>query len=422
VKYSVDARRAVDAKWWLEPASPGGRSILQRFWDSWQKLKRSDESPKMGLYTNRPLDVSDPVLACRSGRTGTLTEALRQAKPGSLVGRGRQAWAEHIDVSEDDLLTMLDHIVVLTDQGPWTALLQSTADRMAALGLRVDAEAIERGVAAVRGWVVEGRRHIDRDKIAREIDRRELRTGTRLATLLIQAIDRDPWPDAASAASANLDWVDRYEGDEPRTRRQLKQPADWNERLRPELMAAVRLIEQQQFTHVSVRGAMRLPTWFAAGVELAINRGFRVHCGRPDQPWSSTVDPVTYRLIHQETAISQGDDLAVSLSVSADARENVTEYLRREQVQVALHVDLTPERGAGITAINGAQEAFGWAIATRDIVRSLAVKWRPPKVHLFIVGPAGCALLLGHLWLHVPPTQVYEDVGMIHAPAFFIPA
>ena len=132
--------------------------------------------------------------------------------------------------------------------------------------------------------------------------------------------------------------------------------------------------------------------------------------------------PAPYRLAGGETPMAQGPDVAVSLSVSAGARENVSGFVRRSQLPVALHLDLAPERGAGITAIGGPAEALGWALAARDAVRATARTWSALKLHLFLIGPAGCALLLGHLWLHVPPTQVYEDIGMNHAPAFFIPA
>ena len=42
------------------------------------------------------------------------------------------------------------------------------------------------------------------------------------ASIVIQAIARDPTPDSAVVA---LDWVDHFEGDEPRTRRWVRDPS-----------------------------------------------------------------------------------------------------------------------------------------------------------------------------------------------------
>ena len=56
----------------------------------------------------------------------------------------------------------------------------------------------------------------------------------------------------------------------------------------------------------------------------------------------------------------------------------------------------------------------------------LLVSARPgtDKVHLFLAGPGGFALLLGHRWNRVRPTFVYEHLGTGrgYTPAYEIPA
>ena len=68
VKYSVSAGHPIDQAWWTTPVTKAGKSPLQRFWGSWQTLRRGGTPPHMALWTNRPLDVSDPLLALRDGR------------------------------------------------------------------------------------------------------------------------------------------------------------------------------------------------------------------------------------------------------------------------------------------------------------------------------------------------------------------
>jgi SMODS-associated and fused to various effectors sensor domain len=56
-------------------------------------------------------------------------------------------------------------------------------------------------------------------------------------------------------------------------------------------------------------------------------------------------------------------------------------------------------------------------------VRVLVRKYRPTKIHLFLATPSSGALLLGHLWDRMPPTQLYEDLGPVggYCPSFIIP-
>ena len=50
-----------------------------------------------------------------------------------------------------------------------------------------------------------------------------MRAAAPRATVLIQAIDHDLWPETATVA---LNWVDAFTGDHPSERRGAPQPAD----------------------------------------------------------------------------------------------------------------------------------------------------------------------------------------------------
>jgi hypothetical protein len=63
------------------------------------------------------------------------------------------------------------------------------------------------------------------------------------------------------------------------------------------------------------------------------------------------------------------------------------------------------------------QLAVGIRNAIRQEVRD------HPRVHLFLAGPIGLALLLGHRWNQIAPTVVYEDLAALgYEAAFFINA
>ena len=88
------------------------------------------------------------------------------------IGRRRKEWAQHLGVAEDRLLEMLGHLELKTDYGPWSALVDVTAERMAALGLRFDEAAVYSGASSIRSSrVTQGLREIDRNAMERELDR-----------------------------------------------------------------------------------------------------------------------------------------------------------------------------------------------------------------------------------------------------------
>ncbi|WP_129344653.1 SAVED domain-containing protein [Sorangium cellulosum] len=419
VKYSVDGRRPIDNAWWVTPATAGGKSPLQRFWQSWQTLSRGGQRPWMGLYTNRPLDVSDKVLALQDGRTGTLGPRLRLATPGSKAGRGRKRWASHLGVAEADLIEMLDHLVLLTGQSGWAGLVTSVADRMAAVGLRSDELAVEQGVQAIRAWVTGARCEVDRQALLAEIARRGLRGEARQATVVVQALARDPW---AAGATECLDWVDLFEGDHPRTRRQLRDPRHWNGRLLPELEAAEQRIRALGFDRVLVRGDMRLPAWFATGVAFGDTRNVRVARVQGGQRWASDVAPGDFPIhVAAPVDLGDGDELAVALCATGDITKDVLAYLRGSVPAVGRFVAIAAAPAPSPTSIPDAARAMGWALATRQAVREQVGETGARKVHLFLSCPAGAALFLGHVWNRIPSTQLYEDLSPGYTPAFLIP-
>ena len=239
------------------------------------------------------------------------------------------------------------------------------------------------------------------------------------ATLLVQEIDRDPWPDSPLVA---VDWVDLFEGEEARSRRRTTDPYAWNDRMRPELLEAIATIHAQGYTDVMVRGALRLPSWFAVGAGLSDVAGFQVSCVQRGDVWSSKAVPSHFRVARRRKDIGQGVDLAVILSVTTEIDQDVERYIRQAQLPVRACLHLVPESGATDHALIDESAARGWALAARDAVREAVSSTAVEKVHLFVAAPAGAALLLGHLWNRVPTTQLYADTNPGYVPAYVIPA
>ena len=113
----------------------------------------------------------------------------------------------------------------------------------------------------------------------------------------------------------------------------------------------------------------------------------------------------------------------MGLALAFDLSPDVLAYLRDQRMDVGHYVCLQPAGGANNQAIQSAAEARCWAYQVRDSVRRIVQEYRPKRIHLFLAGPHGAKLLLGHLWDRMPATQLYEDLGPTegYSPSYLIP-
>lgn len=385
---------------------------LQKLWKSWRNLKAAEVSPRLALYTNRPLDVNDPLLKLRDGQRNTLTPRAAEVTPSSGAGKRMREWAEHIGANQEELLEMLSNLEIHTEVS-LLMLQERTSDRMAANHLQHDTDAVERGVSTIRAWVIAGVRRVDRGALITKIEEKKLRGDVRRANLVVQAIDH--WP-LAESATASVDWVQLFDGDAPTTRRQLKDPALWNGKIYQELRAAEERIRQMGFERLLVQGHARLPLWFAVGAQFADTRGYHVQCNQREDLWTSDVQPSVCDLEITREKIGAGDQLVLALSVTNDLSVDVKHYVGSAGLPVGRFIHVAT-KNKSLTAA----EAKKWASDVRDIVRNAVREAPVPKLHWFMSGPAGAALLLGHFWNRVPLTQLYEDLNPGYAPTIAIP-
>lgn len=419
VKYSVDASRPLTWRWFTARGTGArSKSPLERFIASWQHLKAKGTLPDLLLFTNRVLDPTDPVLKLRNGTTGTLGQRLATEGPRSAARKAVAEWVRHAGVTEPELMELLCRLGLKTDQGSWSDLVNVASDRMGYAGLRTADTDVEIGVAVMRAMVKSGKRTLNRDEFRAEIERRGLGGDSSYSTLVVEAIDRAPWTDAGQV---RLDWVDLFAGDEPRTRRQLRDPENWNRRLRPDLVAAAKALKATGNDRVMIRGYMRLAPWFMCGVELPDTRQHQVACKQKGQLWSSEIAPPAFKIAETVVDLSQGTDLAVGLSVTNAITADVVSYCKQVNLSAARYVDLSPQGGVGPLSLPDAATAVGWAHAAREGVRAAVRDSGARRVHLFMSAPAGAALLLGHIWNRVGTTVIYEDLSPGYASTFVIP-
>jgi hypothetical protein len=156
---------------------------------------------------------------------------------------------------------------------------------------------------------------------------------------------------------------------------------------------------------------MRQATGFLIGTELRRVKGYEVGIRQGDQLWTGE-EPITSNVIaHAEEEITAGSGTAIVVNVAANAEADTIEWIRDADLPVAKVVTVTPAAGVGPNAVPSAGAANSIAVAIRDVARRHS---RSGDLHLFLIGPLGLAVLLGHHWNRVTTTHVYEHLGGIH--------
>jgi hypothetical protein len=273
-----------------------------------------------------------------------------------------------------------------------------------AAGLRDDTEAAQ----AVQDWTAKqlagGHDRFDRAMVERAVAELGLRDAAPRAVLSVATLKPDPM---AVRADHALDWVDRFEGGSDYGKRRPLAPATWTE-----LQADIEAIPQHLRTdrsEVLVTGSLRQATAFTVGAALRMVTGRDVAVNQRGQLWASNTpfDAPLAPVVH-EHRVEAGDDVAVAIIVATAATDDVTAFVEAEKVPVGRLVTMCPPTGIRDNAIPDAGTAVAFAYGCRDAVRAASRGHR--RVHLFLAGPMGLALLLGHRWNNVRPTVVYEDV------------
>jgi hypothetical protein len=420
VKWAVDASTPVNAAYLLDPPVGSSAPLLARFLASYRRLRTDDGPPELYLQTNRDLDPYDPVMVLRDGRTCLLVPKLANVGTRSAAGKERARWAAALRITENELLELLGALRFHSARG-----LQLECERASTLmlagGLRYDDDALTLGVAAVRRWVIDGIRTQTLPELQQRVEALNLGLTDPRAILLVQAIDRDPHPEDATE---QLDWVDLYDGANAFQRVVPRDPAIWTT-MASELDAAAARLRAAGHRRILVRGALRQASFFAVGAALRQVTGVELAYVQRGQLWSSdhAADHQT-RLTERVEDLGGNDGLAVAVAVSTDPGDAVRKYLAANQITAKRLLTLFPEPGPSDQAIPAASAAVAAAIAVREHVRRHIEELEVDRVHLFLAGPGGVALLLGHRWNRVAPTQVYEHLGIGkgYLPAFAVSA
>lgn len=405
VKHAVDATTPVGHRWMTTSPSVNAKSLLQKFHESWSKLSSGQQSPQLRLVTDREIDPSDKVMKHLDRSTELLVPDIQQAQ----ADVGRRDWAEHLQISEEELILLLGDLKFMTGR-PIAAERERALTLMQAAGLNHDQSALDSAVILIEDWVQLRNRRLSLSELRASAHERIGIERSPGALVVIEGIDSDPHPDDATHV---IRYVDQYIEDDPYQRRQLRDPTAWSQ-IGSEIKQAAERLRGHDITRVVVRGAMRLPTWFAAGAAFRDVRGFEVAALQHGQAWSSEdlaspPPPDTMRATNSH--VGQGPDLALAVGIAADPTDEVRDYVSAVHLPVKKVTSILPQEGPNSAAVSSSAAAASVAVNVRDAVRRALRDFDAEHIHLFLATPGVLALLLGHRWNSLRSTTIYEHLG-----------
>ncbi len=402
VKAVVASANLASIGWLTDRPKPSGTgrqspSLLQKLHQSWGDLGHPDTG--LELITGRPIDGTDRVLAL-TDRRNSIGTGLRRARTQELT-TARRDLASHLECTEAELCDFLNALAIRVGQteAEWVSRV---ADAAASADIRADESAVSVALAWIRTWVKDTRDPRTPQQIAAAAEYMGLQLEAPRNIIVIQGLRSEPVGDASHV----LNWTERFRGTEASTRRGMVNPADWNGVLSDDLTTLRTTLIEQHHMRVLVRGALRLPCWFAVGAALRGVAGFNLAMEYRNEVWIANQHRTAARTVNVLADDQRGNGpTLIVVAISTDRTDDVRRTLLSSNH--GRSVSLTVEDGPHQALLADADDALSAAIAIRDWIRA-NVKSR--KIDLVLMAPAPFAAFLGWCWDRVPTTTIYEDL------------
>lgn len=391
-------------------------SFLQRAREAQETYAPDGVGCRFELMTTSRIRPDDPLIDL----VGKNTDAIRLDRlfegktDGSRMGKVRKLWREHLDIDGEGLRLVARVLAVAEIPQSQMRLRDRLDERFAAVGLK---RVPPSGSAFLYDDLIaklhaQGRIDFDRESF-RDMAHSEgilvdpAPSGNALAVGIRSFMH--PIDNLENRCDRMLNLVPYFDG------RYIRDPADWQRRVRPELEA---------FVHEAARANDRLRLIFDAHVSLAFGVGviLNVKAGKEleieqrtggRRSWSMAdmpSDPAWPEFIFHQSALAQDrDEIAVTVGLTHDVADHARAFVTQKLSQVGQILHCRLRDGPSHQGVRCGRHA--WELA-EAIVQHLAAMNQPgrrfARVHFFIAGPNGFAFFLGQQVHIIGPVTIYE--------------
>lgn len=413
VKYHVDRRSEYASESFCDPAFIGTtRSLLQRFHDARSRLGKEDGWHRLNLVSNWQWAANDklgPLL--RQSEEGALPDRFFTESPRTALGKIRKAWREHLELTEEDFADFARRLRLRVDYLSRPALRELLNERLINVGLREIPVDKTQNIydSLTQQLIMNGTNSFDAQTFRAFCQHEDLLVAPPPAgppVLGIRSFMRfaERMEDECSSfvcVASNFDG------------RQIRSTESWQNTVLPSVATYLRDASpslRASENHLLLECHSSIA--FLAGYELDRKSGtqaFPVQKGVRKAVWKPGTSTSTANSEWEMTTSatsSDGDDVAVVVSVSRDALADVKAYAERVSV-IGTVVGARPASGVGQRAIADADHAVALADSLAGVIRS-----RRPRnggtTHLFVAAPNALAFFLGQHRGALGKVQLYE--------------
>jgi hypothetical protein len=403
--------------------SSTAKSLLQKFWTSWQALRHEPRGVLLVLVSNWSWDDADPLASLISGLDDALTDAYFTAGPTTRIGNARERWCTHLGADPREFEAFMRAMRFRLGRGSIQALTQQVAERMADRCLHADDNAVSVAVTQVGAWIREGLDTVTPEVYQRALDdlRLKLPEADPAVRVCIHTIERQTY---AEAADYTVDWCDRFlplAADKPFPRgHAVEDPAAWNRDFLPELEALKAQLNTGPIRLLRLRGQARLSAWIAFGHVFERRAGYVLEVNQYGEAWRTDVPPAPdmQALAAESEVFGRGPDLAIAISIANHVAPAARDTIDTLALPVDTFLTFMPTTGVGPNAIPSAAHLRAFVDSVRKQISGAMSARGATRAHLFYSGPLAGAAFLGHaLGAAVPEVQVYEFQRPGYAPS-----
>ena len=433
VKYHVDQRDMYSSDFIITPLKSGEASLLGKFWSSWKLLQSQNPHRPIELYlvSNWTWDPQDKLRAFIDGHDNSIKQEFLTSRPRTDVGKIRNKWQTALEANDIDFNNFISSLRFRLGFDCAQELEKRVEERMDALHLHSDINALLIATGIVREWVKTKVQALSCKDVKETLQKhklylpeeREKSVTIYLTTIKTQKFDIVP--------DHIIDWRNYFDGEPNKRGHQLKNPADWNKALLPELQSLEAQVNNEtEYRLIRARGLSRLSAWFAFGHCFSSVARYTIEVDQNGDLWrTDAIATPDFQIVATsenhlpdgEILDGEGDTVAVGISVTGLIDDDVRLYLSKRKEKVASLLLIRPDRNLDRECLKSAEDVVAFADRAKEVTRSFAKRWNAHRLLVFYWGPLSGACFLGHRFNAVcPEIQIMEDQQPGYAPSFIL--
>lgn len=395
IKWHVDQRKHYTFDALVEVGAGSARSLLQKLFDSWRKLR--DLGPlEVWLVSNWAPAPHPDLGAYLADRAPHLSEDFFDAGSRSRVARFRTRWTTALGATEAEAVAFCRALRFDLSAAPIHRLFERVDDRMSKYRLQHGENARAVVLDEIRRRIQEGSeaKRISRDVLLSIIQHRGLRADVPDAPetrLWIHGWDQQGYD---VSPTEELDWTPYFNREE----RRVPTSEEWRQVLTPQLQEVrKRFAALPGGKYIDLRGKLSLTAGLGIGAAFPRVGGFSFRIEQPTggdiHLWRSDAPSSDARFVIVGEDGAEGEELAVGLSITGRGLPDLERFVAAAGIPAFVYAE--PGGGTGNAAIRSAGDAAALAASAKELIRETRERYRAVRVHLFLYAPISFAVFLG---------------------------